>query len=48
MSMIPKDSKNMVTKIRRIEKMLGSKTLSPTKSEISERKKISFPGFAKL
>ncbi len=39
MSMIPKDFKNMVTKIRRIEKMLGSKTLSPTKSEKSERKK---------
>ena len=39
MSMLPKDFKNMVEKIRRIEKMLGSKNLSPTKSEITERKK---------
>ena len=38
-SMMPKEFNNMVTKIRRIEKMFGSKTLSPTKSEISERKK---------
>lgn len=37
MSMIPKDFKIMVNKIRRVEDILGSGHLSPTKSEQKER-----------